>query len=132
MNAKSRRIRHVTFAVVMVLYYVVYACCGACEGNARPMYAVKIVMESACLCLFLWFWLLKGIASTVYAWIVTLFAGMIYSDSVEYYGRSLAQTQHIMIPFQTSPWWITRDVPILLVLAFMLAFILGRIFGEEH
>jgi hypothetical protein len=129
-NAKSKHIQNGSFTAVMALYYIVYEFCGGCTGHARPMYAMKIVMESTCLCLFVWWWAKQGKASTVYMWIVILFAGMIYSDSIEYYVRTLVIVQHSMIPFQTEIWWITRDMPVMLVLAFLFAFILGRIFGE--
>ena len=80
--------------------------------------------------LFSWWWYKKGSASSMYAYITFLYYGFFYCHIINVWARYLRfATPEKYIEFMSGPLWISKTIPILIIIITINTHITFKIFN---
>lgn len=133
-NGKQRRVRRNFFALLLGTAMAVYCTIDYLNlyDECLTMYYMEALIAFACGILYCWWWYSSGTASDVYRWLTLLF----FAQAARLVGNIIVRTGYLVglgsLPEQcgfvkASYLWTFRNFPELLVLLFMLALIMGRL-----
>jgi hypothetical protein len=133
-NGKQRRVRRNFFALLLGLTMAVYSAVDYFNlyDACLTMYSLEAAIALSCGILYAWWWYSSGSASDVYRWLTLLF----FAQVARLTGNIVVRVNYLSIVetlpepcgfVKDSALWTFRNFPEMLVLLFMLALILGRL-----
>ena len=130
MDAQSRRIRHVTFAILSSSFLVGFLLNDWFNwaDECLVQYAVGTVATGTCFLLFFWWGVKHGNPSPVYVWTTVLLGSLTWSSSVMYQARWIfVYHPERYGDFITCTTWHWRQVPLTVVIFYLFSLIFGRL-----
>ena len=97
------------------------------------LYVLTIVISTYGSALFLWWWIKKGSATTVYSYVTFLLLGEAFSASLSLFARHLFLTEDVeaYAMFIRSPIWPFRHLLVFMALTVLVCHMSYRAFGGK-
>lgn len=140
-NELSVRTRiFVTLLALCSLVYITFDYCDLAD-ECLVMYCLEFTAALMNGCLYLWWWAKHRRASVVYVWITVLFFASSFRIACSIYSRLQLIQANIdvsnfisILALRSNYLWTLRSVPELLVMLYMLALVLARLWCNipEH
>lgn len=133
MNEKKIRNSSFWLLFTVISSLIIYTDCANLMDTCVLAYKIQIILSTTCWLLYLFWWFVSGKPSSVYIWITWLFFSISFYVYVNMQGRILflTGTKEEYLTYTSQPLWEWRMFPLTLALIYMLAFIIGRIFGKD-
>jgi hypothetical protein len=134
-NNKQVRVRRDFFIGLLFFIITIYFTIDYFNlfDECLTMYYLEMSISFSCAMLYAWWWWKSGSASDVYRWLTILF----FAQVIRLIGNIIVRTEYIIqnpsegerLGFIIDSYmWTFRNFPELIVLIFMLALILGRLY----
>lgn len=128
------RVRYSIFVLLLVVVNVLYLL-GETRNEIDTClvaYGTEVILSFCCWCLYVTWWIRTGRGSIVYAWLTWLFLAFSLHTGSAFYARFLfiTDSRAAYELFVNSWLWRWRMFPMAIMLCYMLALVLGRMFSN--
>lgn len=123
------RVRYWIFLILLMIAGLSYGVMDYFDwcDEALASYSLELVVAGLCGGWYCWWWWKVGSASDVFKWVTALFLSIMVRLIITIVGRREVLCGNTDLVIGGCYWWTIRNWPEIIVLLYMLALVLGRI-----